>query len=255
MTPRWVPLLVLLLPLVLLAGGAWLLVRQEPPEVRLAAYATSLEGRTRNQRYNTLESLRHLDGLRLDPGATLSFNDSIGTWSQDAGYRKAPVSYNGQLVWAIGGGVCQTSTTLYNAALLAGLDVTERHRHHFAPGYVSPGRDAAVAYNTLDLKIRNPHPWPVRFAAHRQGQQVVVEVFGAAPPATSVSLVSDLHEVRAADTLRGGRPTAEAVLVHPGKPGVRVTTWRVLTGPQGVVRELLSEDDYPSMPRVVVHDR
>lgn len=242
-------------PLVVLGLGLAQVLQTGPSEVRLAGYATSLDGRTRNQKYNTLESLRALDRVRIEAGETFSFNEAVGTWSTDAGYRKAPVSYNGQLVWAVGGGVCQTSTTLYNAALLAGLDVTERHRHHFAPGYVPPGRDAAVAYNTIDLKLRNPHPWPVTMRAGQKGQQVVIEIYGAAPLDATYRIDADIEEIRPADTLRGGRATAQARLIHPGKPGVRVTTWRVVVDGDDAHRELLGEDDYPSMPRVVLYER
>src|SRR5213594_2378751 len=109
--------------IVLLAGGGLLgrLAAAPPAQVEIAGFATSLKGRTTSQRHNAILSAQELDGALIPPGRVFSFNHRVRTWSQDAGYVKAPVSYDGELVRAYGGGVCQTSTTLYNAALLAGL--------------------------------------------------------------------------------------------------------------------------------------
>lgn len=244
-----------LVPLLMLVGGAFALIRLVQPETDhlLAGYTTTLAGRTRNQRHNAVQSLMRLDGVTLAPGAEFAFNAQVGSWSRDAGYRKAPVSYNGQLVWAWGGGVCQTSTTLYNAALLAGLDITERHRHHFAPGYVPPGRDAAVAYGHFDLKLRNPYPFPVTMHTWSRGDQLCVELRTPQAIAPAVELVTEVAETRPAPVFIAGSREKSAALVHPGKPGFRVRTWRVRKGDAGVIRELISQDDYPALPRVVAH--
>src|SRR5207302_1442552 len=81
--------------------------------------------RTKAQKRNAILALKKLDGAVIAPGETFSFNTRVGTWSRDQGYRRAPVSYNGTLIASWGGGVCQTSTTLYNAALLAGMKIID----------------------------------------------------------------------------------------------------------------------------------
>jgi vancomycin resistance protein YoaR len=123
----------------------------------LVEFATSLEGRTPGQRHNATLAAKRIHGATLAPDTEWSFNQTIGQWVRSEGYVRAPVSYGGVLVPAWGGGVCQTSTTLYNAALLAGLEVLERHPHTIAPSYIAPGRDAAVAQGIADLKLRNPY--------------------------------------------------------------------------------------------------
>ncbi len=138
------------------------LPRPVPINKSLGGYVTTLDGRTRSQRANALRAARRVNGTVIKPGQTFSFNRTVGPWTRDAGYVKAPVSYDGVMVQDWGGGVCQTSTALYNAALIAGLDIPERHRHTRAPRYAPAGRDAAVAPNTADLLIHNPYPWPVR---------------------------------------------------------------------------------------------
>jgi vancomycin resistance protein YoaR len=225
-------------------------------EVQLAAFSTSLRGRTASQRHNTRLSAIALDGAIVRPGETFSFNQRVRSWTVDRGYVKAPVSYDGELVRAFGGGVCQTSTTLYNAALLAGLPVVERNAHVFAPTYVTPGRDAAVAQYDIDLRFRNPHSWPIRVAAHLDGDRVEVRLFGRAAAAATVRVETRVLGVtpparltRAFDAARGGPLTR---LKSAGLAGFRVRTERVfLEGGIEVRRELLSEDGYPSMNRVV----
>ena len=135
--------------MVLTVGGtAALIANYSKPEKTLSSYVTTFAGRLTDQSHNAALAARKLDGVIVLPGEVLSFNESVGTWSRDQGYRKAPVSFSGTLVNTWGGGVCQTSTTLYNACLLVGMEVVERHHHQFAANYVPPGRDASVIRRT-----------------------------------------------------------------------------------------------------------
>src|SRR2546423_11256825 len=95
------------------AVGALVFLIGKPEEVVISRYATSLDGRTRSQRHNADLALSRLNGVVIQPGQIFSFNSVVGTFSRDQGYRKAPVSYNGQLVSSWGGGVCHTSQTVY----------------------------------------------------------------------------------------------------------------------------------------------
>lgn len=233
--------------LAVLAGtiGAVAMRRSEPTERVLATYGTPLEGRMKSQRHNAELSLRRLDGAVLGPHETFSFNKTVGTWSRDRGYRKAPVSYNGQLVNSWGGGVCQTSTTLYNAALLAGMEVLERHPHRFAPGYVPAGRDAAVAFDRIDLRFANPYPFPVRIEGRIERDRLVVRLLGTGP-STNVDLVQEVRQRREPSEMKivGGKIGR---VRNSGKPGYEVLIWRRV----GEKRELVSRDDYPVMHRIV----
>lgn len=223
-----------------------------PPErVVLASYATPLEGRLTTQRLNAELALDKINGAVVAPGETFSFNETVGTWSRSEGYRKAPVSFNGQLIWTWGGGVCQTSTTLYNALLLAGLELVERHRHRFAPGYVPAGRDAAVAYSNIDLKFRNSYPWPVTIRAAVEGGKLVCRVEGKEVPDAPITIVQTVHDVRTPETYLDNRGGDGGRVLNPGKPGYSVSTYRVTRAGGSEARELLSRDTYPVMNRVV----
>lgn len=233
------------------------LVAAPPQEIELAGYSTSLAGRSTSQRHNARLSAQALDGSVVPPGATFSFNRTVRSWTADRGYVKAPVSYEGELVRAFGGGVCQTSTTLYNAVLLAGLPVVERHPHVFAPSYVAPGRDAAVAQYDIDLRFRNPHPWPIRIRARITGQRLDIRLLGKEAPRIAVEVTTDVISVTAPARLTylieqpagmGGR----GYLRGAGAAGYRVLTHRAFyEGAVLVRRELLSDDTYPFMDRVV----
>ena len=96
-----------------------------------------------------------LDGMIVRPGATFSFNESVGPRTKAAGFDEAPVIRDGVLTPGVGGGICQVSTTLFNAAFFAGLPVVERRPHSFYIDHYPVGRDATVSYGAVDLKFRN----------------------------------------------------------------------------------------------------
>lgn len=228
-------------------GLCVLLAGQPDGEVRMGQFVTRLEGRTPNQRANATLAMRTLDGEVIAPGETLSFNGIVGSWSRDTGYKKAPVSFSGQLVSAFGGGVCQTSTTLYNAALLSGLEVTERHQHRHAPGYVAPGRDAAVAFHGLDLKIRNPYEFPVRVSTRVRGARLEVSFFGRHKPEDSPRIMSQIHGVDLPGSIKVNPEGRFGNIRNGGKAGFDVTTYLIV----GDRKTLLARSSYPSMERIV----
>ena len=114
----------------------------------------------------------------VKPSWTFSFNDTVGERTWDAGYKVAGVIINGRPAEDYGGGVCQVSSTLYNAVLLAGLTPTERTPHFYQSTYVAPGRDATVADGYLDFKFRNDLPHNVYLIAEAYGSTLSVYILG-----------------------------------------------------------------------------
>lgn len=222
----------------------------------MGSYETSLEGRTPGQRLNTLKSLAALDGVVIAPGKSFSFNKTVGSWSPDRGYVRAPVSYDGELLVDWGGGVCQTSSTLYNAALLAGLTVVERHRHAWAPTYITPGRDAAVAQTSIDLRLRNPYRQPVKIRTQIIGQSIIsISIIGrqrgpqAQVTAKLQARTEPIEIVRIDEKL----PPGQRKVLTRGRPGTRVAVYRTLLyGKNAGQQELISQDSYPAMNRVLL---
>lgn len=243
---------VILSALVLTGLGFWA-GAQPDKEHQIGNYTTGLRGRTPSQVHNLTLAAERIDGVVLQPGEVFSFVETVGPWTSDAGYQRAPVSYDGELINDWGGGVCQTSSTLYNAALLAGLKIIERHRHHWPARYAPIGRDAAVAYSGIDLKFANNLPSPVRISGRVLDDKVIFRLFSATRPEYKVRI-----ETQAASITRPGHillPGAESrgrlKLVNRGHPGFHVRTYRCFEYPGKVRRELISDDDYPVMNRVV----
>lgn len=214
-------------------------------EVRLAGYTTSLKGRKKAQIRNAALAARALEGRVIGVGKVFSYNAlvSANDADDDTGYVPAPVSVEGTMVPALGGGVCQTSTTLYNAALLAGLEVLERHPHTIAPKYAPPGRDAAVAWPGVDLRLRNPHTFPVRLRAKVVGERLSVEVVGERGLRQSIALETRVLSVQepARRSVVGRRRSSA------GTSGLRVATYRTIDGN----RMRLSDDTYATLDEVV----
>jgi len=213
----------------------------------IAAWASPLEGRTRAQRHNAALSLERLNGAIVQPGEVFSFNQRVGSYSADEGYRPAPVSYNGQLVTAWGGGVCQCSTTVYNAALLAGMEILERHPHRFAPSYAPPGRDAAVAYDAFDLKFRNPLDVPVRIHGSVERGQIVVRFYAVGGQAPEVRVWQDVRRVIPPGRLEMGDGGRYRRLRTQGAPGFDVVVFRSVNGQQ----EVVSKNFYPALNAII----
>lgn len=122
---------------------------------KLASFTTKFDPNLRGRSENIRLAALALDGTLIKPGEEFSFNRTVGPRTAAAGYREAIIIENGRFVPGLGGGVCQVSSTLYNVMLLAGLQVTERHPHALPVSYVPPGKDATIAWASLDFKFKN----------------------------------------------------------------------------------------------------
>ncbi len=134
------------------------------PREKLCAYTTYFNQNDGGRCENIRLAAERLNGIALQPYGELSFNGAVGPRTKENGYQNAKVIVQGEFVEGVGGGVCQVSTTLYNAAVLSGLNVLEYHAHSLRVGYVPPSRDAMVtAYS--DLRLYNPHAETVYITA------------------------------------------------------------------------------------------
>lgn len=221
-----------------------------PSQTLLVEFATSLEGRTQGQRHNAILSAKRVDGVILPPNATWSFNQTVGQWVRSEGYVRAPVSYGGILVPAWGGGVCQTSTTLYNAALLAGVEIVERHSHTIAPSYIDAGRDAAVAQGIADLKLRNPYPFPCQVEFTITESRLVCKIYAQASTETVRRTVPQCT-LKPEIVASAPAPTAIGFRTQTGRAGVRVRLWRICSLNGETWREFCHETQYAPLPRGV----
>ena len=143
----------------------------------LASYTTYFNADEQARSENIRIAASLVDDLIIQPYGEFSFNQTVGKRTQEAGFQDAKIIVNGEYVLGTGGGVCQVSTTLYNAALKSGLEITEFHPHSLRIGYVAPSRDAMVSSHS-DLQIFNPRPHPVRLAASVKNGSLKISFFG-----------------------------------------------------------------------------
>lgn len=147
-----------------------------PDGTIIGSYSTKILDRSKGRINNIKIAVRRINGYKLNPGETFSFNRVVGKRSRDAGFRKAKVIVNGETVLGTGGGICQVSSTLYNAAVKCDMKIVERHKHPRDVYYVPSGKDATVVYNELDFRFRNTKRYPVRIYAAVRDNKVRVKI-------------------------------------------------------------------------------
>lgn len=126
---------------------------------------TSLAGSTQNRITNVQLAAASIDGIILAPGEQFSYNDALGERTTERGYKAAGAYSGGQVVQEVGGGICQVSSTLYYAALLANLQIDVRTCHYFPVGYLPAGLDATVSWGGPEFKFTNNRNWPIKIEA------------------------------------------------------------------------------------------
>jgi vancomycin resistance protein YoaR len=202
--------------------------------VVLGSYATTLIGSSPARTQNLRLAVAALDGTVLDPGAVLSFNQAVGPRTADRGFQLAPVILREERQLQLGGGICQAASTLFCAALMAGLSAPERWRHSSPVDYIALGQDATIAWGFKDLKIRNDLEQRVRVRLDVVGATLLARIEGEQPLDAAFDLAVESREV------------PEASDDH--LPGREVELYRVRrVDGQEVDRELVVRDFYPSM--------
>ncbi len=128
----------------------------------LSTFSTTYAASNVNRTTNLKLAAKKINGTVLMPGETFSYNQVVGERTIAAGYKEAPIYVEGRVEDGLGGGICQITTTLYNAVVLANLDIVERTNHQFVPSYVGAGRDATVVYGAIDFKFKNNRNYPIK---------------------------------------------------------------------------------------------
>ncbi|MGN0961466.1 MAG: VanW family protein, partial [Christensenellales bacterium] len=144
---------------------------------KIAHFSTNVADSTGGRKHNVKKALSQFDGFILEPKKEVSFNNIVGEISLNNGYKTATIIYNGEFTDGIGGGVCQASTTLYNALLLSGAEITEVHKHTLPVRYVPFALDAMVTEYTADLKFINPTDYPMYIHTYSDANSVSVDIY------------------------------------------------------------------------------
>lgn len=144
----------------------------------LASFSTKYPQSNRDRTTNLRLAASKIDGKVVMPGDIFSYNRVVGKRTTAAGYKNAAIYSNGDVVDGLGGGICQISTTLYNAAIAANMEIEMRRNHMFVPSYIDAGRDATVVWGSQDFQFKNRRSYPVKIEASVSDGIANVKLYG-----------------------------------------------------------------------------
>ena len=144
----------------------------------LSSYSTKYAASNKDRTTNLRLAANKINGTVLMPGETFSYNKVVGARTIAAGYKEAPIYVSGKVVDGLGGGICQITSTLYNAVVYANLEVTQRSNHQFVPSYVTASRDATVVYGAIDFQFKNNRNYPIKLVCSVSGGVANFQIFG-----------------------------------------------------------------------------
>ena len=145
----------------------------------LGSFTTYFDGSNTSRAHNIHLASQKIHQTFIPAGGIFSFNQVVGERTAEAGYDDAPVFMGGRLVPGIGGGICQVSSTLFNTALLSGMDIVERDTHFAPVSYIPVGLDATVAWGYIDFQFKNPYSHPIYVIAEEGAGYVTITILGA----------------------------------------------------------------------------
>jgi len=223
----------------------------------LGRYSTSLENKEENTIYNIRLASEVINGILVKPQEIFSFNKYVGPAEKADGYKEGTIIANGVFVNGYGGGICQVSSTLYNAVLLANLPIVERYNHSVygeATKYVPLGQDAAIFYGFKDLKFKNNSDHVIVIFSKVFRDTIQVSIFGGNENKAEVEIISKDKRVIEYQVIREKDSKMEAgqeVVIQEGVPGYQIKTYRIVRKDGEEKIEFLAEDTYQSVPMII----
>ena len=216
----------------------------------LGTFSTSFSSGS-NRGKNIAHAASLINGRVLMPGEEMSASDSMGSRTKENGYLEAGSYLNGTTVQSYGGGVCQVSTTLYNAVILAELEITERWAHSMSVDYVKPSMDAAISEGYKDLKFKNNTDAPVYIEGYTSGGKITFTVYGknSNEEGRKVSFVSEVTSRTEAKKkfVASGDPVGTFKKSASGHDAIKAKLWKVVTvNGSEVSREAVNSSNYSS---------
>ena len=214
----------------------------------LSSFTTYFDGENEDRAHNIKLAASLINGTIIQSGGKFSFNGTVGPRTAERGFKTAKIIEKGEFVEGIGGGVCQVSTTLFNAAILAGCTVTEFHPHSLAVGYVPPSFDAMVSGNYYDLKFENPSNNTLYIRAYAGENYIKFRIYGEGDGASYEFTSRITGNIVAPEEL-----TEDINLVKDGKDGIISEGYLTVT--RGGIKNtvLFRKDSYAPIKRVILN--
>lgn len=223
---------------------------------KLATYTTRYDPTNLNRSNNISISAKKINGTIILPGETFSYNQIVGERTISEGYKEAGAYAGGKVVQDVGGGICQTSSTLYNAALYANLEIVDRSNHQFLTSYVSASRDATVSWGGIDFQFKNTRSYPIKIEAVAENGVCTMSIYGIKEEteyevviqSVVLSYIPYTTKYEDDNSLEEG----EEVVEQSGYTGCTSEAYRILKlNGEVVSKTLLSKDTYDPMTRII----
>lgn len=222
----------------------------------LATFSTRFDGSNYNRNTNIKLAAKKVNGTVILPGEKFSFNTIVGSRTIEAGFKEGTAYVGGKVVPDVGGGVCQVSSTIYNTALLANMQIVERSNHMFTTGYVAASRDATVYYGSLDFVFKNSRKYPIKMVVSANGGVCKVFIYGIKEEKEyEVIIQSKITSYINPTTIYKEDPTLEEgkeIVEQTAITGCRSEGYKILKLNGKIVSQtLLSKDTYKSRNKIV----
>ena len=207
---------------------------------------------------NVKLSAKLINGIVLNSGDTFSYNDSVGKRTEARGFKPAPAYVKGETVDEVGGGICQTSSTLYLACLLSNMEITERYAHRYVPAYIDWGMDATVSWGGPDYKFTNNTLYPVKIVTEYSKGYLTIKLLGTNIDGIRVKMTNEVLSKTPWETVY-----QEDSTMTPGSPdvvkvtpytGYKVKTYQTIYDKNGSVIDshFVAASDYKVRNKVVL---
>ncbi len=223
---------------------------------KIASFSTNFNPQAKERVENLRIASDMTDGKILLPGEIFSVNKTIGPITKANGYKDAPVIVNGRLQSDVGGGVCQVSTTLYNAVVRANLEIVERQHHSMPVSYVPLGQDAAIAGDWKDFKFKNNSDYPIYIEMYIENNQIIANLYSNKELKQEISLETEIILTISPKTIYqrdSSKDITYKKVEREGKSGYQVHVYKVLYKNGKVIqRELLHKDYYQPVDKLMV---
>ena len=222
----------------------------------LSSYSTSFASSSSNRATNVSLATNKINGKVLMPGEVFSFNGTVGKRTPQAGFKVAGVYMNGQVATDYGGGICQVSSTLYNAVLRANLEIVDRSNHIFEVGYVPIGTDATVSWGAPDFKFKNSRSYPIKIVTSSSNRKCVVKFYGLKESEEYdieiVSYRTGSVPYRTTYTTDSSLAAGQQKVIQRGSNGAKSVAYRIRKkNGQVISKELLSKDTYDPHNQII----
>lgn len=222
----------------------------------LGSYSTTVTGPVTGRHTNIRLATERTSDVLLMPGETFSYNEHTGLRSAENGYKYAPVIVQGVLQEGLGGGVCQVSSTLFNATLYAGLEYVNLRNHSIPSGYVDMGRDAVVSDTGLDFVFKNNLDHPIYIKNYMSGNVITCKIYGSSKDKQNISIATNTDKIEDAPIKKVDDPSlpkGEEKVIEKGRKGYTVSTYRIYKDANGEVlrQEKVLVSIYPKRQETV----